>query len=161
MRGRRFILLFSTGASSASGSTPGGSAPTAPVLAMDPAWTTADNTPDFVADVDDTVAAGDDTRLQIQAAGGDWSVLLSDTTHEITAPEDAADEVSQGNGSLSNGNYEARMNVTRDSDGLTSNWSNTVSFTVAVVTANGIELESSTDLIELESSTDTIELESA
>ncbi len=113
----------------------GASLPTAPVLAMDPAWTTADNTPDFVADVDDTVAAGDDTRLQIQDAGGDWSVLVSDTTHEITAPEDAANEVSQGNGSLANGDYDARMNVTRDSDGLTSNWSNTVSFTIAAVTA--------------------------
>lgn len=133
--------------------------PTAPVLAMDPAWTTADNTPDFVADVDDTVAAGDDTRLQIQAALGDWSVLLSNTTHEITAPEDAANEVSQANGSLSNGDYEARMNVTTASG--TSAWSNTVSFTVAAVVANAIELESSTDLIELESSTDLIELESA
>lgn len=108
--------------------------PTAPVLAMDPAWVTTDATPDFIADVDDTVAAGDDTRLQIQAALGDWSVLLSNTTHEITAPEDAANEISQGNGSLANGDYEARMNVTRDSDGLTSNWSNTVSFTVAAVT---------------------------
>lgn len=103
--------------------------PTAPVLAMDPAWLTTDATPDFIADFDDTVAAGDDFRLQIQASGGDWSVLLSDTTHEITAPEDAANEASLSNGSLSNGDYEARCNVT-DAGG-TSAWSNTVSFTVA------------------------------
>lgn len=108
--------------------------PTAPVLAMDPLWTTADNTPDFTADFDDTVAAGDDFRLQIQAAGGNWSSLVSDTSHTITAPEDAADEASLSNGSLSNGNYEARCNVTH---GTTSNWSNTVSFTVAASSSAG------------------------
>lgn len=106
--------------------------PAAPVLAMDPAWTTADNTPDFIADFDDTVAAGDSFRLQIQASGGDWSSLLSDTSHVITAPEDAANEASLSNGSLSNGNYEARANVTH---GTTSNWSNTVSFTVAAASS--------------------------
>lgn len=106
---------------------------TTPILAMDPAWTTADSTPDFIADFDGTVAAGDVFRLQIQAAGGNWSSLLSDTTHTITAPEDAANKASLSNGSLSNGNYEARCNVTH---GTTSNWSNTVSFTVAAVSAN-------------------------
>jgi hypothetical protein len=102
--------------------------PNAPVLAMDPAWVTTDATPDFIADFDATVGAGDDVRLQIQAAGGDWSVLLSDTTHTITAPEDAANEASLSSGSLSNGNYSARCNVTH---GSASGWSNTVSFTVA------------------------------
>lgn len=131
--------------------------PTAPVLAMDPLWTSADSTPDFTADFDATVEAGDDFRLQIQAAGGDWSSPVSDTTHTITAPEDTADEASLSNGSLSNGNYEARCNVT---DGiLTSNWSNTVSFTVAATGTDSIELEDTTDLIELEDTTDTIELE--
>lgn len=127
-----------------SGSLVGG--PTAPVLAMDPLWTTADNTPDFTANFDVTVAAGDDFRLQIQAAGGDWSSLLSDTTHTITAPEDAADEASLSNGTLSNGNYEARCNVTH---GTTSNWSNTVSFTIAAAT-NAWQLEATTDHWQLE-----------
>ena len=111
----------------------GVSLPTAPVLAMDPLWVTTDATPDFVADFDDTVGAGDDFRLQIQAAGGDWSVLVSDTAHTITAPEDAANEASLSNGSLANANYEARCNVTH---GSTSNWSNTVSFTIAAVSSN-------------------------
>lgn len=110
-----------------------GTTPTAPVLAMDPAWTTADATPDFIADFDDTVAAGDSFRLQIQAAGGDWSSPVSDTNHTITAPEDATNQVSLSNGSLSNGNFEARANVTHTT---TSNWSNTVSFTIAAATAN-------------------------
>lgn len=110
----------------------------APVLAMDPVWTTADNTPDFTADFDATVGVGDAFRLQIQTAGGNWSSLLSDTTHTITAPEDAADEASLSNGSLSNGNYEARCNVT---DGvLTSGWSNTVSFTVAATNNDAANL---------------------
>jgi hypothetical protein len=101
---------------------------------MDPVWVTTDATPDFIADIDASVVAGDDVRLQIQVAGGDWSVLVSDTTHDITAPEDAADEVSLANGSLSNANYEARANVTTTAG--TSNWSNTVSFTVAAVSSN-------------------------
>ena len=126
--GRGFGRLGSLGG--ASGSAP--VLPTAPVLAMDPLWVTTDATPDFTVDVDDTVAAGDDIRLQIQVAGGDWSVLASDTTHTITAPEDAVNEANFANGSLANGNYEARANVTHTT---TSNWSNTVSFTIAAVTA--------------------------
>jgi hypothetical protein len=105
----------------------------APVLAMDPLWVTTDNEPDFVIDVDDTVVAGDDVRLQVQVAGGDWSSPISDTTHDITAPEDAANEIDLALAALPNANYEARANVT---DGVvTSNWSNTVSFTVAAVTS--------------------------
>ena len=128
--GRGFGSLGVLG--SASGSAP--VAPTAPVLAMDPAWVTTDNEPDFTIDVDDTVEAGDDVRLQVQVAGGDWSVLVSDTTHDITAPEDAANEIDLALAALPNANYEARANVT---DGVvTSNWSNTVSFTVAAATSN-------------------------
>jgi hypothetical protein len=115
---------------SASGSV---TLPTAPVLAMDPAWTTADSTPDFIIDIDETIGAGDDVQLQIQASGGDWSVLVHDSTHEITAPEDAANEISLSNGSLANGDYEARARV---NDGVSnSNWSNTQSFTIAASTA--------------------------
>jgi hypothetical protein len=101
---------------------------------MHPSWVTTDSEPDFTIDVDDTVVAGDDVRLQVQAAGGDWSVLISDTTHEITAPEDAANEIDLALAALPNANYEARANVT---DGVvTSNWSNTVSFTVAATSNN-------------------------
>src|SRR6266498_1123038 len=86
--------------------------PTAPVLAMDTLWTSADDTPDFTIDIDDSVAAGDSVRLQIQAAGGNWSSLVSNTSHTITAPEDTADEIDLSLSSLANGDYEARANVT-------------------------------------------------
>jgi hypothetical protein len=100
---------------------------------MDSAWVTTDNEPDFTIVVDDTVEAGDDVRLQVQVAGGDWSSPVSDTTHEITAPEDAANEIDLALAAISNANYEARANVT---DGVvTSNWSNTVSFTVAATSS--------------------------
>ena len=124
--GRGFGALGSGLLGSASGSVPSISAP---VLAMHPSWVTTDNEPDFTITVDDTVEAGDDVRLQVQVSGGDWSSPVSDTTHDITAPEDAADEIDLALAALSNANYEARANVT---DGVvTSNWSNTVSFTVA------------------------------
>jgi len=98
---------------------------------MDPAWVTTDNEPDFTIDVDDTVAAGDDVQLQVAAAGTSFAAPVSDTTHDITAPEDAANEIDLALAALANGNYEARARVT---DGVvTSNWSNTVSFTVAAV----------------------------
>jgi len=117
------------------GSASGSAAPTAPVLAMHPSWVTTDNEPDFTVTIDDTVAAGDTTRLQVQAAGGDWSVLVSNTTHVITAPEDAANEMDLALAALPNAAYEARANVT---DGvLTSNWSNTVPFPVAAVSSGG------------------------
>jgi hypothetical protein len=120
------------------GSAGGSPSISAPVLAMDPAWVTTDNEPDFTIDVDDTVVAGDDVRLQVQAAGGDWSVLISDTTHEITAPEDAANEIDLALAALPNANYEARANVT---DGVvTSDWSNTVPFTVAASSSAGLNV---------------------
>jgi hypothetical protein len=123
---QRLFMLWRRGHPGSAGGSPSISAP---VLAMDPAWLTTDNEPDFTIDVDDTVVAGDDVRLQVQVAGGDWSSPVSDTTHEITAPEDAANEIDLALAALSNANYEARANVT---DGVvTSNWSNTVSFTVA------------------------------
>jgi hypothetical protein len=137
----------------------GGSGLSTPVLAMHPSWVTTDNEPDFTITVDDTVVAGDDVRLQVQVAGGDWSSPVSDTTHEITVPEDAANAIDLALAALPNANYEARANVT---DGaVTSNWSNTVSFTIAAVVSNAVELEDTTDLIELEDTTDLIELEDA
>lgn len=118
----------------ASGGLPvvGSGLPTAPVLTITSA--SSDDTPEFTIDIDNTVTAGDSIRLQIQVAGGDWSSLVSDTTHDITAPEDAANEINLALAALANGNYEARCNVT---DGvLTSNWSNTVSFTISGATGN-------------------------
>lgn len=117
--------------------------PTAPILAMDPAWVTTDATPDFTVDIDDTIGAGDDLRLQIQVAGGDWSSPVDDVTHTITALEDAANEIALGSGSLSNASYEARARV---DDGTVSAWSNVVSFTVAAV-ATGHGLMWGTDAI--------------
>lgn len=102
--------------------------PNAPILAMDPAWTSADATPDFKIFVDNTIGAGDDVRLQIQVAGGDWSSPVSDTTHTITLGEDGANEIDLSLGALSNNDYEARALVNNGSD---SDWSNIESFTVA------------------------------
>jgi hypothetical protein len=61
----------------------GVSTPNAPVLAMSPVWTSADNKPDFLINLDSTVVAGDTIHLQIQLAGGDWSNLVSDTTYTV------------------------------------------------------------------------------
>src|SRR6266704_478634 len=94
----------------------GVTAPTAPVLAMDPVWTTADNTPDFTIDIDDTVVAGDTVRLQIQATGGNWSSPVSDTTHTITSPEDTANAISLSLTPLPNATYDARALVYHNSD---------------------------------------------
>ena len=102
--------------------------PTTPVLAITSLST--DNTPEFTIDFDDTVAAGDNMRLQVQVSGGDWSSLVSDTNHIITAPEDTANEVDLALTALGNANYDARANVTH---GATSAWSNTVTFTISVV----------------------------
>jgi len=119
-------LLDSLG--SASGSSPSISAPVLSVVSVVGFDVT------LQADVDDTVGAGDTLRRQFQVAGGDWSSLVSDTSHVITPPEDAANEVDYGTTLGAPAAYEARANVT---DGVvTSNWSNTVSFTVAATPTN-------------------------
>lgn len=106
--------------------------PNAPVLAMDPSWDTTQASPAFTIDIDDTIAEGDDVRLQIQVAGGDWSSPVSDTTHTITSGEDSANEIDLSLAALGNDDYEARALV---NDGTSdSDWSNVVSFTVAAVT---------------------------
>lgn len=110
----------------------GADLPTAPVLAITSG--SSDDTPEFTIDVDDTVAAGDSVRLQIQVSGGSWSSLVSDTTHVITSPEDSANEIALSLSSLPNGDYDARANVTH---GGTSPWSNTVTFTISASTTAG------------------------
>lgn len=105
----------------------GASRPSAPVLAMDPAWTSADNTPDFTIDVDETVTAGDTVTLQVQVDGGNWSSLIVNSAHVITSGEDSANQVDLATGSIAGGSYEARAKVHHSTD---SAWSNTVSFTV-------------------------------
>jgi hypothetical protein len=103
--------------------------PTTPTLAMDPGWLTTDNTPDFVINTDNTVVAGDNVRVQVQAAGGDWTTLVSDTNRAITSGEDATNTISFSLvATFTDGNYEARCSVTH---GVTSDMSNVVSFTVA------------------------------
>jgi hypothetical protein len=112
------------------GGTSGGSTvlPTAPELSL---ISVVGFDVNLQADVDDTVGEGDTIRRQIQVALGDWTSLVSDTTHEIDGPEDAANEVDYGTTLAAPGDFEARANVT---DGvLTSNWSNTVPFTIVAV----------------------------
>lgn len=105
----------------------GASRPSAPVLAMDPAWISSDNTPDFTIDVDETVTAGDAVTLQVQASGGNWSSLVVNSAHTITSGEDSANQVDLATGAIAGGSYEARAKVHHNSD---SAWSNTVSFTI-------------------------------
>jgi hypothetical protein len=104
-------------------------APTAPTLTLVSATSTAT----FTVDVDNTIAAGDSVELQIQTTGGDWTTLVSDTTHTITSGEDAANQINLSLG-LPNGSYDARTRVTDTvGTGLTSAWSNVVAnFTISI-----------------------------
>lgn len=104
----------------------------APVLAMDPAWTSADSTPDFLLSwVSFNVLTDDVITIQVQADGGSWSSFEINNDHTVTAGEEAAGYVALGLSALTNGDHEARAKVTRGT--AFSNWSNTVSFTVAAV----------------------------
>jgi len=138
------------------GSASGSAAPTAPVLAMDPAWDTTQATPLWI--IDAAWADQDDLQFEVQTAAGDWSGATV-TNHTVTTSEITGTEIDFPGSALANGDYEARCKF-KHSGGSYSAYSNTVSFTVAAV-ANGIELEGTTDLIELEDSTDTILLEDA
>jgi len=107
-------------------------APTAPVLVLVSATSTAV----FTIDVDNTIGAGDSVELQVQVTGGSWTTLVSDATHTITSGEDAANQINLSLG-LPNGSYDARARVTDTvGTGLTSAWSNTVvNFTISGATA--------------------------
>ena len=120
------------GAGATSGAASG---PSAPVLVLVSATSTAV----FTIDVDNTISAGDNVELQIQATGGSWTTLVSDTIHTITAGEDAANQINLSLG-LPNGSYDARARVTDTvGTGLTSAWSNTVvNFTISGAVAPGI-----------------------
>lgn len=116
------------GLGAALGSPRGAPSLAAPVLAMAPTWTSADDTPDFTISFSSiNLIAGDTIRLQIQAAGGNWSSPLSDVTHTITSGELAAGEVDLAPTPLANASYEARANVTHTT---TSAWSNTMAFAI-------------------------------
>jgi hypothetical protein len=131
-KGKRWMIYVGS-ISGSGGASP--DLPTAPVLALDPSWLTTDDTPDFVIDIDASIVAGDDVRLVVQVAGGDWSSPVSDTTQTITAPEDAADQIDLAIGAQANGNYEARAYVIVDA--VSSAASNTVSFTIAAFSGVG------------------------
>lgn len=103
---------------------------TTPVLAL---ISVVGNAVSLSIDVDNTVVAGDTVTLQGQATGGDWSVLVVNTTHTITAPEDAANEIDLTPTGFANGTYDFRAKAHHLSD---SSWSNTVSATVAAGAAN-------------------------
>jgi hypothetical protein len=113
----------------------GSTAPTAPVLTLVSATTTAT----FTVDIDNTIGAGDNIELQIQVTGGSWTTLVSDTNHTITSGEDSANQINLSLG-LPNGSYDARARVTDTvGTGLTSAWSNTVvNFTISGASAPGI-----------------------
>lgn len=118
------------------GGARGSSGPTAPVLAL---LGVAGSAVSFSIDVDDTVVAGDTVTLQTQITAGDWSSLITNTTHTITSGEDAANEIDLTPAGFANGNYDARAKAHHMSD---SGWSNTVSFTIAV-SAVGLAMDMS------------------
>lgn len=123
MPGFRFGFGFGRQRRTSSG---GATGPTTPILTL---IIVSGTNASLAIDVDDTVVAGDTVRLQVQATGGNWSSIVSDTTHTITAPEDAANEVDLSL-SLANGTYDTRALVHHGTD---SAWSNTVTFTISVV----------------------------
>jgi hypothetical protein len=102
--------------------------PNAPVLSV---ISVSGSNASLAVDVDNTIGVGDSVRLQVAATGTGFASPVSDTTHTITAPEDAANEIDL-NLSLLNGTYDARADVTVVSTGLISGWSNTVTFTISV-----------------------------
>lgn len=105
----------------------GGAAPVLVLLSV------TGNAVAFAIDVDNTVAAGDTVTLQTQVTGGNWSSLVTNTTHTITSGEDAANEIDLTPAGFANGTYDARAKVNHVTD---SGWSNTIPFTIAVVSAN-------------------------
>lgn len=104
-----------------------------PVLAMDAAWTSADNTPNFsVTLAFGSLFADDVLRIQIQLAGGGWTSIVSSASHTVTAADLLAGYFDFGLTGLSNANYQASVNYQRNA--MLSNWSAPVSFTVSAVT---------------------------
>jgi fibronectin-binding autotransporter adhesin len=104
---------------------------TAPVLA----WISSptQNSPQFTIDIDRTIVAGDTVRLQMEATGGSWSSLVSDTTHTITTDEFGVSTVNLNLAPLANATYDARVDVTHGAG--TSAWSNVVSGTILLLAA--------------------------
>jgi hypothetical protein len=90
------------------------------------------NAVSLAIDVDNTVVAGDTVTLQTQVTGGNWSSLVTNTTHTITSGEDAANEIDLTPAGFANGTYDARA---KDNHVIDSAWSNTVSFTVSASSA--------------------------
>ncbi|WP_316228367.1 MULTISPECIES: hypothetical protein [unclassified Bradyrhizobium] len=111
-----------------------GAVPAAPTLAMDPTWTSTQNTPKFAIESAITVVAGYKYRIQIQPTGGNWSSLTQDITHTITLAEDAADAFSFGFALLPNATYDARL-AALTPGGSSSGWSNAVTFAVNLLAA--------------------------
>jgi hypothetical protein len=88
--------------------------------------------PTFQFGLDPAIVAGDTVTFQEQVAGGNWSSPIHNVVHTFTAAEITSGTVSFGFADLTNGNYEARVQETHGA--VTSAWSNTVSYTVGVVT---------------------------
>lgn len=133
--GRGFGKQGSAHLGSASGSI--GPTPGTPVLT----WTSAttDLTPDGTVTFDNIPVAGDTLTSQIQAAGGDWSSPVINTTHVITSDEDLINEIDLNNTALTAGSYDWRVRITHN--GAPSDWSNVetktlTSFTPASLTPN-------------------------
>lgn len=95
--------------------------------------TAGDPDPTFTFTLDATIVAGDSMTYQEQVAAGDWSSPTVNNVHVFTAGEITAGEVDLVIASRTNGNYEARMKVTKGA--IDSAWSNVVSFTASTVTA--------------------------
>ena len=79
--------------------------PAAPVLAMDPSWSSSQASPIF--DIDAAFVAGDDLQFEYEASGANW-VSPTVVHHTVTSGELSGNQISLGIGALANGNWEAR-----------------------------------------------------
>jgi hypothetical protein len=89
-------------------------------------------------EIDDTIAAGDRLHRQVRVSGlPDWSVLVDDTTHTLTAGEDLAN-MWDGSASLPAGSYDEQGFAIKN--GVPSLASNMVTFTIP---ASGLAMDMS------------------
>lgn len=105
----------------------GPAAPNAPVLAF---GSESGGLVSLIWDVDNTVAVGDTLNRQAQVTGGNWTVLVDNTSHVITSGEDSSNTI-PASLTLPNGTYDIRGDVTSATTGKTSSWSNVVTITIS------------------------------
>jgi hypothetical protein len=111
------------------------SRPTAPILTL---VGVTGGVAEVSWEVDDTIAAGDQLHRQVRVNGLlDWSVLVDDTTHPLSAGEDLAN-MWDGSLSLPAGTYDEQGFAIKS--GVPSLASNAVTFTITSTSGQPIGL---------------------